>query len=144
MEKESQNEIIARKVMVFGVFDTLHDGHYFFIDQAQKLAVQVFIVVAQDSSVRHYKQRDPENPEAARIARLQEVYPEAIVVLGDTVQNSWDVVKLYQPDIIALGYDQQSLAHGLRQAVHLFEEKPQLVTIPDHRGDELHSSLLRK
>lgn len=134
---------LQKTVMVFGVFDTLHEGHRFFIQEAQNLGNTLVAVIARDSIVAAYKGRKPDQNERVRLETLQKEYPEVTVVLGDETENSWDVIKQYQPDIIALGYDQEKLREALGVTIPTLPFPTMLVTINDHRGDELHSSLLR-
>ena len=52
---------VETKVMVFGTFDRLHDGHRFFLREAEKLGTTLFIVVARDSMVVTHKKRSAKN-----------------------------------------------------------------------------------
>ncbi len=131
------------QVLIFGVFDTLHDGHRFFIEQAQTYGNKLIISVAQDSSVLHYKKRAPVQTQDERMRALREAYPEALVVPGDNEQNTWSAIHMYHPQIIALGYDQHALRERLLEIKDSFEYPYTVVTVDDHRGHELHSSLLR-
>lgn len=131
-------------VLVFGVFDHLHDGHRFFLEQAHSLGETLVITVARDTSVATYKGRAPEQNEEVRMQILQKEYPEAIVTLGDEVRGSWSSVIKYKPACIALGYDQVELANKLSEIVDTFPFPCEIVVLPSHRGGELHSSILRK
>lgn len=131
-------------VLVFGVFDHLHDGHRFFLDQAQKQADKLIISVARDSAVALHKQKSPDQNESERVAYLKQQYPEAIVALGDEQQDTWGAIHTYHPTYIALGYDQHALRARLKEIKETFEYPFELITITDHRGDELHSSILKQ
>jgi len=48
----------ALKSMVFGVFDGLHEGHLFFLDEAQKYGDNLIIVVASDINVKNIKKHE--------------------------------------------------------------------------------------
>jgi FAD synthetase len=39
------------KVMIFGTFDLLHEGHQFFIREAKKVGGQLIIVLAHDQTI---------------------------------------------------------------------------------------------
>lgn len=99
--------------MVFGVFDGLHEGHRFFLQSAHHSG-ELIVVVARDSVVQLLKNKSPKYNELERIGAIQKFLPEAKVVLGDTEQGSYDVVKKHQPDMICLGYDQRALAEDLQ------------------------------
>ena len=103
-------------VMVFGVFDGLHDGHTYFLEQAKKRG-DLIIVVARNSVVHKLKNKTPKHTEQERIEAIKEFLPEAEVAQGDMEQGSYEVVKKHQPDMICLGYDQGTLGRDLRAKI---------------------------
>ncbi len=135
MEKE------IKKVLIFGVFDGIHDGHRFFITEAQKLG-SVTVALAQDSAVIEHKDKTPRQNHKVRTTALHAEFPTIKVVLGDKTQSSWNIVDTENPDIIAIGYDQKNLKEAIEKHLQNRLVKPNIVTIRDHRGEELHSSLL--
>ena len=130
------------KVMVFGTFDRLHDGHRFFLREAEKLGTTLVIVVARDTMVTLHKKRLPKKNEQDRVVELSKEFTNASVVLGDANEYAWQVVEKHQPDVIALGYDQQKLLEALEAKRLEFSKPPVLAILPDHQGERLHSSLL--
>lgn len=133
----------SAKVMVFGVFDILHDGHRFFLEEAQNYGDNLIIVVTLDDTVKWLKDESPVNPLPIRIQNLEKEYPKATVIPGDNKSNTWNVIKTCDPDIIVLGYDQDKMKKSL------FDLQLKLgfsiYTInKNHQGKTLHSSLLRK
>src|SRR5688572_21899709 len=100
-------------VMVFGVFDGLHEGHRAFLNFAQEQG-KLVVVVARDSVVQKLKNKTTNNKENARVEAIQKFLPDAEVVLGDEEQGSYEVIKKHNPDIICLGFDQQALAKDLQ------------------------------
>lgn len=131
-----------KKIMVFGVFDRLHDGHRFFLSEAQKLGEALVIAVARDSVVLRLKDHAPSKNEAERILELSTAFREATVVLGDRNDHAWEVIESHQPDCIALGYDQKKLETALEKARPNWPFLKAIVTITDHDGERLHSSML--
>lgn len=107
------------RVMVFGTFDVFHPGHRFFIEQAMKRGKELVIVVARDETVRKIKP-SLRTPEEIRKKILEEAFPKAIVVLGDT-RDYLKVVREYRPDLVCLGYDQIGFSKELEKA---FPELP--------------------
>ena len=100
-------------VMVFGVFDGLHEGHKAFLNFAKEHG-QLVVVVARDSVVQKLKNKTPKNSQEKRREVIREFLPDAIVVLGDEEQGSYEVIKTYKPDMIVLGFDQQVLAEDVK------------------------------
>ena len=131
-------------VLIFGTFDHLHDGHRFFIREAQKLGNILIISVARDASVHVHKSKQALQQEDTRLKVLSNEFPDTQVRLGDEHAGSWKILNETKPDIIALGYDQHALKEALEAYYINKEHKPEIVTIKDHKGDTLHSSLLTK
>jgi len=131
-----------KKVMVFGVFDGLHDGHREFLKQARKLGDYLVIVLARDQAVEQLKGRTPRMDLAERFALLTEEDGVDQVMIGDEKHGTWEVVKAERPDIVALGYDQHALKADLERHLKSVDPKPEVVVLDAHRPDELHSSLL--
>ena len=95
------------RIMVFGTFDMIHQGHEDFFRQARVLGEDPHLIVsvARDHSVERIKGARPRNSEADRLLaiELHKLVDEAI--LGDE-KGYLEHIKKAAPDIIALGYDQ--------------------------------------
>lgn len=102
--------------MVFGVFDGLHEGHQYFLTQAATYG-SLIVVVAPDLAVQHLKHKKPKHSQDERLAAVREFMPEAIVVLGDERQGTYEVVKTHRPAMILLGHDQRALGDDVRRAM---------------------------
>ncbi len=96
------------RIMVFGTFDILHEGHVDFLRQARSLAPDPYLIVsvARDVSVARVKGARPRHPENGRLAAVvrHELVDEG--VLGD-LEGYIAHIRANMPDIIALGYDQE-------------------------------------
>lgn len=99
-----------KKVMIFGTFDTVHKGHEFFVREAQKYG-NLILVVARDSNVYKFKPRLVHS-ENERLKTVQKAFPDARCILGEK-NDTYGVIKHHRPDIICLGYDQNSFDAGL-------------------------------
>lgn len=139
MEEEM---IKIKKVLVFGVFDMLHDGHRFFLKEAATYGDSLTIVVARNKSVLLHKGKQPRQTEELRKQTLELSVPYATVVLGDETPGSFQILEQEQPSIIALGYDQDALRDALLDYYRDRKYAPEIVLITGHREDELHTSLL--
>ena len=95
------------RVMVFGTFDMLHEGHLDFFRQARSLAADTHLTVsiARDSAVARIKGNVPRNPEEARRKTVAACALVDEVMWGDEVGDMAHIERV-RPDIIALGYDQ--------------------------------------
>lgn len=98
-----------KRIMVFGTFDILHEGHLDFFRQARSLVPdpQLIVSVARDASAARIKGDAPRNNESFRMREIEACPLVDEVVLGDREGFISHIIEA-RPDIIALGYDQQS------------------------------------
>ncbi|MDP3996740.1 MAG: adenylyltransferase/cytidyltransferase family protein [bacterium] len=121
---------LKKAVLVFGTFDGLHEGHVFFLREAQKLGSKLIVSVAQDSSVVSLKNKVPRSPLPERMLAVEKRFPEAEIVSGDTSLGSWSAIKKFKPDVVALGYDQLKLKSALINSGP--RPLPEIVVIKKH------------
>jgi len=100
--------------MAFGVFDGCDEGHRFFLRTAAKLGSKFIVVVARDETVERLKQKSPLHSLEERVAAIEALGVASAVVPGDQAENSWEVLRTHQPDVIALGHDQEALDEALK------------------------------
>lgn len=133
---------IMKRVIVFGVFDGFHPGHESFLRQAAKNG-SVAVVVACDFAVKKIKGRAPRESQSVRLRRLRRVPYIRSVVLGDTKQGSYAVVKKHKPDIICLGYDQKYLGEDLKKKMRRgIIPEVKMVRLKSYYPHKYHSSKL--
>ena len=58
------------KVLVFGSFDLLHEGHKHFFNEAKKLGNTLYVVVAKDSSIKSFKGHESNFNEDERVEHI--------------------------------------------------------------------------
>lgn len=102
-----------KKVLVFGTFDNLHPGHIFFLSEAKKLG-DLYVSVASNESVAQRKKRDPKQDISERIEGVKKTGIAQDVLPGDKTLNEWTALKIVQPDIVAVGFDQFGLKTALQ------------------------------
>lgn len=133
----------TKTVLAFGTFDGLHEGHRFFLGEARKLGERLVISVAQNSVVQKLKGRPPRKPLGERLAELCASGLADEAAPGDAELGNWSAVQKYRPNIVALGYDQTKLEAKLREFIKKEDLPVTLITLPAHKPDTYHSSLLR-
>jgi FAD synthetase len=104
------------KIMVFGTFDGVHQGHLNFFKQARKLSKKSFLIVsiARDRNVFRIKGKLPTLNEKKRITLIKKYRLVDKVVLSGTTNHIPHILK-ENPDIIALGYDQKAYVENLKK-----------------------------
>ena len=117
-----ENASNGTRIMVFGTFDMIHEGHESLFKQARAQALDPHLVasIARDESVQRIKGFFPRKNENERRALVAAHPLVDEVVLGDASGYIEHILKA-RPDIIALGYDQtgeyvESLERDLNQA----------------------------
>ena len=94
------------RVLCCGTFDHFHLGHESFLKQAAALGKELYVVVARDENVIRIKGRAPDNNEEKRKFIVDASGIADVVKLGNRGTKFLQIVKDINPDIIALGYDQ--------------------------------------
>ncbi len=131
-----------RKVMVFGTFDGVHEGHRHFLKEAKELGDYLIVVVAPDEVVRDIKGKTSVNTLAERVAHVEAEDDVDKTVVGDIEKGSWDIVKELHPDIIAVGYDQKEMKKSLENSIEDFNWFIEIETISPHEPEKYHSSII--
>jgi len=103
------------RVMASGVFDLLHIGHLYYLEEAKKYGDELIVVVACDETVRK-KKHEPIMPAEERRKLVEALKPVDKAVVGYE-DDFLRIVEEIKPDVIALGYDQhfEGLEEMLRQ-----------------------------
>ena len=131
-----------RKVMVFGVFDGIHEGHRHFFREAKKIGDYLIAVVAADEVAKALKRKSPKKDISERIAEIEEEIEIDEVLVGDEEMGSWEIVKKVRPHVIAVGYDQKEMKKNLENSMDDFNWFIEIETISAHKPEKYHSSLL--
>jgi len=135
----------SKKILVFGVFDGIHEGHLSFISDAKKQGDQLIAIVARDIVVEKLKNKLPLYNEVQRIKALLEVQDIDLVLLGDPEIGTYNILKEVKPDIVFLGYDQDTLFEDLNKKIKngSFTEI-EIVRGDSHNPEIFHSSIINK
>lgn len=135
------------RVLAFGTFDPLHEGHRDFFRQAKALGTHLTVVVARDSWVGAHKGHAPHVGEKVR---WQRVAAEATVDearLGDEwpAVDRWRLLGVIPFDVLALGYDQEPADDVVREALASHGRRgARLVRCQPYQAERYKSSRLKR
>jgi FAD synthetase len=135
----------SKKILIFGVFDGIHEGHLSFINEAKNHGNHLVAIVARDNIVEELKGKLPKYCEVDRINELLNVPGVDLVFLGDAKTGTYSILKEIKPNVVFLGYDQDLLFVNLSEAI----KEGKLPTIEIIRGSPykpeiFHSSIINK
>ena len=103
------------KVMAVGVFDLLHAGHLHYLEQAKSLGDHLTVVVAHDDTVR-IRKHEPVTNHDLRRRMVEGLKPVDEAIIGNSPDVSiFEILPLVNPDIIALGYEQEHAEDSIKQ-----------------------------
>lgn len=106
-----------KRIMAVGVFDLLHAGHLHYLEQAKALGDHLTVVVAHDDTVRKRK-HEPVTAQDLRRRMVAGLKPVDEVVVGNPPDVPiFDILPTIQPNIIALGYDQEHAEDSIRTSL---------------------------
>lgn len=130
MEEMKENERKKIRVLVGGVFDILHVGHIHFLKHAKELGDELIVIVAHDETVRAQKRRDPVNPAEDRAELLRAIRYVDEVYIGTPGTIDLSLVKKINPDVIAIGPDQNFDSERLKEELRKNGIKAEVIRIP--------------
>ncbi len=101
-----------KKILIFGSFDGLHKGHLNLFKQTRKHGDILIAVIARDKTIKQIKGKNPRYTEKIRLKNIKKYVDKAL--LGNKT-NKYAIIKKIKPDIICLGYDQNSYTKDLKK-----------------------------
>lgn len=145
MTPPKQNQIysLQTRIMIFGTFDMVHDGHKHLFKQARSLSKNPFLIVsiARDSNVERIKGQRPRHTQSERQKLVSKVIGVDKVVLGaagDPIPH----IKKEKPDLIALGYDQTAYVRGLSSSLKQAGLKTKVVRLKPYKPHLYKTSII--
>jgi cytidyltransferase-like protein len=133
-----------KKVLVFGTFDGVHDGHRALLKQAKGHGDYLIVAVAHDHIVEMLKKHSPRLDLGSRMDALIAENIAEEVIAGDVELGTYEIVKDHMPSVIALGYDQKELASDLRGHMYEFNWDVEIVVLNPHEPEKYKSSRLNR
>lgn len=131
-----------KKVMVFGTFDGLHEGHFYLFREAKKHGDYLTVIIARDETVEKVKGRLPQKPEKQRLKEVSEVSQVDKAVLGD-LDDKYKVIKKFKPDIIVLGYDQFVFTYKIPKILIDLNLNTQIIRLESFKPEIFKSSIIK-
>ena len=133
-----------KKILAFGTFDIFHEGHKSFLKQTRKFGDYLIVVIARDKTVENIKKRLSQNNENSRLEIVRRSNLADEVILGN-LENKYEVIKKYKPDVICLGYDQGTFTENLREKLKEFDlVDTKIIRLKSFHPEKYKSSKLRK
>lgn len=126
------------KVLVFGAFDPLHEGHLNFFKQAKKYGDYLVVIVARNINIERMKGHLPQFDEMDRKLFVEKSKMADKVFLGKR-DNPFQSIIDQDPDVICLGYDQVSFTDGLEKKF----PKIRIVKLKPYKPEIYKSSKLK-
>ena len=131
-------------VLASGTFDLLHLGHVKYLEDAKKTGgknAKLVVIVARDETVQKRKNVKPIMPEEHRRALVESLKVVDEAILGFEDLDIRAVIEKLKPDVIAVGYDQNSIEEQVRKIVTRQKLPVQIIKISKFGKDELDSSI---
>ena len=132
-----------KKVLAFGTFDIFHQGHEYYLREAKKQGDILEVVVARDSTVKEIKGEYPLNNEVTRLSVIQGLDYVDMAFLGHEGEDKYFMIELLKPDVICLGYDQNSFTDNLEEGLERMCLNPEIVRLKGYKAEVYKSSKLR-
>ncbi len=133
-----------RKVLVFGVFDGLHEGHRALFGQAKQHGDHLIVSVAQDEVVKQLKGEFPRLTMDERIGLLNAEPLVDSAVPGDFALGTYSAIEEHRPEVVLLGYDQKALGEDLALTAKQRGWDLGIVIAEPYEPERYHNSILRK
>ncbi len=97
---------MQRKVLASGVFDIIHPGHVYFLKEARALGDHLTVLVTSDGHAERTK-RKPHHAADKRASLVKSLEFVDDVFVGSDPYSLRLSLEASNPDVIALGHDQQ-------------------------------------
>lgn len=134
--------IAKKRVIVFGTFDVVHEGHRSLFRQARHHGEELIVVVARDQTVKAVKGRLPHFREEKRRAAVEHEKLVDKAVLGSP-DDKYAIIAELKPDIICLGYDQRTFVDQLPEELRKRGVTAEVVMLRPFKPEQYKSSKIK-
>jgi len=133
-----------KRVMIFGSFDVLHEGHRYLFRKAKEHGDKLIVVVARDSRYKELRGYTPKYHDYERLEFVAEEEDVDEVLLGD-IHDVHTLIREHKPEVIVLGYDQKNYVSDLREKLDSFGlRNTEIVRLDAYKPEKYKSSLLKE
>ncbi|MBS3097745.1 FAD synthase [Candidatus Woesearchaeota archaeon] len=132
-----------KTVMAFGSFDILHPGHLYFLNQAKSKGDKLVVVIALDKTIEKVKGEKPKYNERQRLEHVKGMPMVDKAVLGYE-KDPYEIIEEINPDVICLGYDQDSYSENLKEKLAERGINPEIIRLGPYKEDIYKSSKLKQ
>ncbi len=135
-------QVTKRRVMVWGTFDLLHEGHQEFLRAARNYGDELYVIVVPDEVVRANKKRAPIETASIRKRHLERLATVKAVYI-DSMSQGLRCLDIIRPHVICLGRDQsRQWERALRALIREREIGASVVRLPQEFANGVHTSHL--
>jgi FAD synthetase len=138
----------VKRILAAGKFDILHLGHLAYLEQAKELGGdegELLVVIALDKTIEQERGAPPVFPQEQRRRIVESLKVVDKAILGYDTADHTEIVMDTNPDIIALGYDQQIDRDAFQKLIYKRGLKTKIIRLEKREADGLCSStLIRK
>lgn len=130
-------------VLASGVFDLVHYGHVYFLEEAKKAGgddARLVVVVARDKTVEKTKGKPPILPEEQRRMIVAALKPVDEAILGHEDFDMTLMLREIRPDVVAVGYDQKRIENEVKSVIARKGLGIRVVRVSKFLASELDSS----
>ena len=138
-----KNKKKKKIVLASGTFDLLHLGHVKYLEEAKKKGgknTKLIVIVARDITIEKQKGGKPVIPENQRRVLVESLKVVDKAILGYEKADIKNTIKTIQPDVIAIGYDQNILEKTIENYVKEKGLNIKVIRIGKFGEGELNSS----
>ncbi len=130
-------------VLTFGTYDLVHPWHRYFLEESKKYWNVLITIVATDANVIKFKGKTPIRSEKERVKDIHDLWISDCVYLWQWGHPMlW--LKLYNPKVVCLWYDQVWFSSELTEYIKEKKLKTEIIRIQPYKEDQYKSSIIKK
>ncbi len=134
---------MSKRVVVFGIFDGIHNGHRALFRQAQEHGDELIVIVGRNSASLEWKGKKPRYSQEERLQLVSREKGVARAILGDAKQSSYGILEKLHPDVVCVGYDQDALWEDLQEWIAKKKKSMKIIRLTSYHPKTYHNSKLQ-